>query len=61
MSNGLERWLIQATHHLSQASSLQVRAEIQQHYESASEVDERGGATPEEADRQALAALAARV
>jgi hypothetical protein len=54
---GLESWLKQATRHLSQESTAQVRAEIREHYESAREAAIAGGATLDEADVSALAAL----
>jgi hypothetical protein len=53
----LEIWLAQATRHLSRDSAAQVRAEIQEHYESACETAMCAGATAEEADRQAVAIL----
>ncbi len=53
----LEGWLRQATRHLSKDSASQVRAEIQEHYESAREVALSNGAAAEEADRSAVAAL----
>ncbi|HEY1658033.1 MAG TPA: hypothetical protein VGG14_06785 [Candidatus Sulfotelmatobacter sp.] len=53
----LESWLTQATRHLARDSAAQVRAEIQEHYESAREAAMATGATPDEADRQAVAAL----
>ncbi|HEX7159031.1 MAG TPA: hypothetical protein VF214_08465 [Edaphobacter sp.] len=54
---GLESWLDQATRHLSMDSAAQVRAEIQEHYESAREAAFNGGATTAEADLSALTAL----
>jgi hypothetical protein len=54
---GLENWLIEATKGLSQDSAVQVRTEIQQHYESARDTAIEGGAPADEADRLALAAL----
>ncbi|MGC1295386.1 MAG: hypothetical protein WA869_10120 [Alloacidobacterium sp.] len=54
---GLESWLKQATRHLSQESTAQVRAEIREHYESAREAAIAGGATLEKANVSALAAL----
>ncbi len=53
----IEIWLKQATRCLSRDSAAQVRAEIQQHYESARETALNGGATGEEADRLAMSAL----
>jgi hypothetical protein len=53
----LDRWLKQATRHLSSDSVSQVRTEIQEHYESAREAAMSGDATADEADRLALAAL----
>lgn len=55
--SGLDQWLKQATRHLSRDSTNQVRAEILEHYESSRETALSAGATSEEADRQALAAL----
>ncbi len=54
---GLESWLQQATRHLAKESAAQVRAEIQEHYESAREDCIAGGATADEADRLALNSL----
>ena len=54
---GLDIWLKQATRHLSKDSAAQVRTEIQEHYESARETAMSGGATADEADRLAVAAL----
>jgi hypothetical protein len=54
---GLDRWLKQATRHLSKDSAVQVRTEIHEHYESAREAATSGGASADEADRSALAAL----
>ena len=54
---GLESWLTRATRGLSRSSAVQVRAEIQEHFDSAREAAVSGGATGEEADRSALAAL----
>ena len=53
----LETWLMRATCHLSVTSAAQVRSEIQEHYESARDEAIGDGATPEEADRRALASL----
>jgi hypothetical protein len=53
----LEPWLEQATRRLSKDSAAQVRSEIQEHYESAREAALSAGATPEEAERSAVAAL----
>jgi hypothetical protein len=54
---GLENWLQQATRRLSNESAAQVRAEIQEHFESAREAAILAGATTHDADRSALAAL----
>jgi hypothetical protein len=54
---GLDSWLEHATRHLSTDSAAQVRTEIQEHYDSAREAAISGGATGDEADRLALAAL----
>lgn len=56
-SLNLNDWLIQATRHLSSDSATQVRAEIQEHYDSAREEAISNGATAEKADRAAVAAL----
>src|SRR5882724_848375 len=53
----LDIWLKQATRHLAQASAAQVRGEIQEHYESAREAAMSSGASADEADRLAVAAL----
>ncbi len=53
----LDNWLTQATRQLSRESAAQVQAEIREHYESAREAAITSGATGEEADRQAVAAL----
>jgi hypothetical protein len=53
----LDRWLEQATRHLSQDAGAQVRAEIQEHYESSRETAISTGATADEADRRVIAAL----
>jgi VIT1/CCC1 family predicted Fe2+/Mn2+ transporter len=55
--SGLDRWLEQATRHLSQESAAQVRAEIREHFESAREAAISDGAAEDEADRRALTAL----
>lgn len=57
MTTGLEAWLKQATRHLSKNSAAQVRSEIQEHYESARAAAISGGATTNEAELSALAAL----
>lgn len=57
MITQLEAWLKQATRHLSKDSAARVRAEIQEHYESACADAIRSGSTAEEADRLAVAAL----
>ena len=56
-SLSLDRWLNRATRHLSKDSAAQVRAEIQEHYESAREAAMSSGAAAEEAERSAIAAL----
>jgi hypothetical protein len=53
----LNSWLEQATRHLAKDSAAQVRTEIREHYESAREAAIAGGATSEDAERQALNAL----
>jgi hypothetical protein len=53
----LEAWLKQSTRHLSSDSAAKVQREIQEHYESAREAAMFQGATAEEADRLAVAAL----
>jgi hypothetical protein len=53
----LDSWLNQATRRLSRDSAAQVRAEIQAHYESAREAAMSRGATADDADQQAIAAL----
>jgi hypothetical protein len=53
----LEVWLEEATRRLSKDSAEQVGAEIQEHYECAREAAVSGGASVEEAERSALAAL----
>ena len=57
MTNGLDRWLKLATHHLSSQSAAQVRTEIEEHYESSRDAAIQRGAAAPEADREALAAL----
>jgi hypothetical protein len=54
---GLDSWLKQATRHLSKDSAVQVRTEIEEHYESAREAAISGGATIDGAHRLALTAL----
>jgi len=54
---GLEAWLRQATRQLSKDSVAQVRAEIREHYEASREAAASSGATVDEADRTAVAAL----
>src|SRR5687767_7691262 len=51
----LESWLKRATCQLSAASAARVRAEIQEHYESAREAALNNGATADGADREAVA------
>jgi hypothetical protein len=53
----LDSWLKQATRRLSRDSAAQVRSEIQEHYESAREAAISRGATADDADQQAIAAL----
>jgi len=57
MTNGLDHWLKQATRHSSGDSTLQVRTEIQEHYELAREAALERGATAEAAEQEALTAL----
>ncbi|MEP7366495.1 MAG: hypothetical protein ABI972_24825 [Acidobacteriota bacterium] len=57
MMTGLESWMKRATRELSKKSATQVRAEIEEHFESAREAAMAGGMGAEEADRAALAAL----
>lgn len=57
MPNELDRWLKQATKQLASDSVAQVRAEIGEHYESAREAAISDGASLEQADQLALAAL----
>ncbi len=54
---GLDGWLAQATRHLSKDSVARVRTEIQEHFEAAREAAMSNGATADEAERSALAAL----
>jgi hypothetical protein len=56
-STGLEHWIERATRCLAADSALQVRKEIQEHYESARQEWIGGGASALEAERSALAAL----
>jgi hypothetical protein len=53
----LETWLEKATRSLSRTSGDQVRREIREHYESAREAAMSTGATADEAERLAVAAL----
>jgi hypothetical protein len=53
----LDSWLKEATRRLAKDSAAQVRAEIGEHYCSAREAALAGGATSEDAERQALNAL----
>jgi hypothetical protein len=53
----LNDWLQQATRHLAKDSAAQVRAEIREHYCSARDSAIAGGATSEDAEREALNAL----
>lgn len=57
MTSDLDRWLEQATRRLSKDSAVQVRTEIQEHYQSAREAAISGGASQDEANRMALIAL----
>ena len=57
MTNTLENWLQEATRKLSRDSSARVRAEIQDHFQSARQAALASGASDEDADRRALAAL----
>ncbi len=57
MTPDLDLWLQRATSGLSNGSAAQVRAEIQEHYESAREAAILGGASAGDADRMALSAL----
>ncbi len=56
-STALEYWLKQATCSLSAASRDQIRAEIQEHYESAYEDAAERGATHDDADHTAVTCL----
>ena len=53
----LDVWIGRATRDLSVTSAAQVRAEIQEHFESAREAAIGAGASPNDADRAAVAAL----
>ena len=53
----LDSWLQRATRHLSHEATAQVRREIREHYESARESAMQGGASADEADRVAVAAM----
>jgi hypothetical protein len=53
----LEYWLNEATRGLSKDSTAQVRSEIQEHYNAARETSLISGASLDEADRFAIAAL----
>lgn len=53
----LDGWLKQATRQLAKDSATKVRAEILQHYDAAKDNAVTRGATAEEADRLAVAAL----
>jgi hypothetical protein len=57
MTNGLDRWLKQATRRLSNDSTLQVTTEIREHYESAREAALESGATADQAEEVASTAL----
>jgi hypothetical protein len=54
---GLDGWLQEATRHLTKDSAAQVRSEIREHYESVRDARLADGATAENADHMALAAL----
>ena len=56
-STALDTWLARATRQLSAESAAQVRTEIAEHYDAAREDAIRAGATGDEADRSAVAAL----
>jgi hypothetical protein len=53
----LDSWLKQATRHLSRDSAAQVRVEIQEHFESGLEAAMGRGASRQEAEQRAVAAL----
>jgi hypothetical protein len=53
----LDRWLEQATRHLSRDSARLVRSEIRDHYESALEAAISNGATAKAASESALNSL----
>jgi hypothetical protein len=53
----LDAWLQQATRRLAKESAAQVYTEIHEHYESAREAAMSAGASADEADQQAIAAL----
>ena len=57
MMTRLDTWIKQATRHLSKESIAQVRIEIQEHHELAREAAIQDGASTDEADRLAIAAL----
>jgi len=54
---GLDRWLLQATRHLSRDSTARVRTEIQEHYEAGRDAAICGGASEDEAEQLALTSL----
>jgi hypothetical protein len=54
---GLDSWLKEATRRLANDSAVQVRTEIQEHYESARDAAMADGASADEADRLAVTAL----
>ena len=56
-TTGLDSWLQQATRCLAKDSTAQVQSEIREHYELARESAMNGGASADEADRLAVAAL----
>jgi hypothetical protein len=55
--NELENWLKQATSHLSRDAAAKVRAEITEHFEASCEAAIAAGTSPQDAERQAIAAL----
>jgi hypothetical protein len=57
MNAALDQWLNRATRCLSKDATAKVRAEIQDHFETAREAALNGGAAPQAAGRAALLAL----
>jgi hypothetical protein len=57
MMTSLDTWIKRATRHLSKESIAQVRIEIQEHHELAREAAMQDGASADEADSLAIAAL----